>query len=128
MLPGCIYHIGNGGIKINIRDIQTNGAAQNLGLIDRTLRFFLGWAMLVCGYCAIERVEYLICGAGILLLSGYPLMTSILGWDPLFQENDSRSCNIKGRDELSGSAPLEAGAALYCELGHDHYCGEQVRD
>lgn len=58
--------------------------AQNLDLIDRALRFFIGVSMLDFGYFTLEKVEYVSYGLGVLLLSEYPLMTAILGWDPFY--------------------------------------------
>jgi len=76
--------------------------------------------MLAFGYSEIEKVEYLFYGVGILLLSEYPLMTSILGWDPIYQIIGSRLCSIFKRYDLYNSLPLEADSALYCKLAPDH--------
>ena len=76
--------------------------------------------MLALGYSAIDDLEYLFFGVGILLLSEYPLLTSILGWDPLYLVTGSRSCSIEERREPYCSLALEVNTALFCKLGPDN--------
>ena len=76
--------------------------------------------MLAFGYSAIDDLEYLIFGVGILLLSEYPLLTSILGWDPLYLVIGSRSCSIEEKRESYCSLSLEVDTALFCKLAPDY--------
>ena len=124
ILRGCNYNQNNGALNISTHDAQTGRPVENLGLTDRALRFITGLAMLVFGYFAIENVEYLFLGAVIILLSEYPLMTSILGWDPLYPVTGSRSCSIEKRRELYGPLSLEVDVALYCKLAPDYFYDE----
>lgn len=88
------------------------GVAQNLGLFDRIARLVLGWSLL--GYAAFD----LMFGGATaswhgfaMIIAIYPLMTGMLGQDPLYALIHARSCDTQGRNQC-GTMPFEIAAAL----------------
>lgn len=106
-------------------------APQNLGLFDRIARFAIGVAMLGGGSVFViqagELHAYTVMEAGMLVMmiaSVYPLMTAILGYDPLYSLAHVRSCSDSGRNQC-GTFPYQVRAALgkapkYCEVSDQH--------
>ena len=47
-----------------------------------------------------------------ILLAVYPLMTTMMGWDPIYQLFGARSCSIEGGRNQCGTLPYEVDAAL----------------
>ena len=92
---------------------HTNGVIQNLGWLDRVLRFTVG-AVLLAMPCflivsgAMEVTWYLV---GAMLLSVYPLMTSVIGIDQIYNFFHVRSCGTSARNQC-GTFPYEIDAAL----------------
>lgn len=98
---------------------------QNLGLLDRLLRTFIGVAMLAGGIgyflylgeqSLTEGVMQIASGVEIgtivmILLSIYPLLTAILGVDPFYRAAGIRSCGDSGRNQC-GTFPFEVEAAV----------------
>ena len=96
-------------------DTMTSGLEpiQNLGLIDRVVRailatVFLGGAIahLMLYGTFITPVHGL-----VMVLSIYPALTSIVGWDPFYQMIGGKSCGIGERNQC-GTLPYEIDAAL----------------
>jgi hypothetical protein len=98
---------------------------QNTGLFDRTIRFLIGGAMLAGGIAYLNLVsEPLAQTTGIvafivMILSLYPLLTALVGVDPIYAAAGIRSCNDSGRNQC-GTLPYQIMAILgkaprYCE-------------
>jgi len=85
---------------------------QNIGLTDRIVRFFVGGALLAAGCLWIAEGGPATYGVGTVLLSLYPLMTTMMGWDPLYQITGARSCRVDGNSNVCGTFPFEVDAAL----------------
>jgi hypothetical protein len=88
------------------------GVVQNMGLIDRMARFVIGGVLLgsVIGYLQSTSSTMLDWHAYIGLVSIYPFMTAILGWDPLYHLFGTRTCSLEGRHQC-GTFPYELDAA-----------------
>jgi len=89
------------------------GVPQNLGWLDRVLRFTVG-AVLLALPCflmvsGIMEVTWYLVGA--MLLSVYPLMTSIIGIDQIYSFFNVKSCGMSARNQC-GTFPYEIDAAL----------------
>lgn len=105
-------------------------ASQNLGLIDRALRFAIGTAVLVGGVVFLNEASALLAqSAGItvfilLMASIYPLLTALVGVDPLYSIARIRSCSDSGRNQC-GTFPYQIMAMMgkapkYCESADEH--------
>lgn len=86
---------------------------QNLGWLDRVLRFVTGVVLLAipCFLIlsgAMETTWYLVAS---MLLSVYPLMTSIIGVDQVYKFLGVKSCGTSDRNQC-GTFPYEVDAAL----------------
>ncbi len=115
------------------RSEQVN-ASQNIGLIDRVLRFGIGVAMLAGGAYYVAQAGalhlYTTMEAAMLvsmLVSIYPLMTAVLGVDPFYFAIGIRSGNSNGRDQC-GTFPYQVRAAFgkaprYCESADERSLG-----
>ena len=88
---------------------------QNIGLIDRMFRFFGGGAMLAAGCLMLVMDLHTLTAAVIALLAVYPLMTTIMGWDPIYQMFGARTCSLKGGRNACGTFPFEVDSVL----GHE---------
>ena len=82
---------------MNTHETQMSVPVKNLGLINRFVRLFIGGAMFVVGWYAIVGLGHVFYGVVISLVSAYPLITAMLGWDPLFQVSGSRRYSAEGR-------------------------------
>lgn len=112
------------------------GAAQNMGLVDRVLRFILGLALIVVVLMELGNGEALGMYAYLPIIAIYPLMTAILGWDPLYHLGHVRSCQASGRNSC-GTLPYEVEAAVGkkvecgdgydCSLAGSHHAHESHR-
>jgi hypothetical protein len=86
---------------------------QNLGLADRFIRFFGGGALLAIGVVTLTIAEIAsIWSAVAILLSVYPLMTTVMGWDPFYQMMGTRTCSVEEGRTQCGTFPYEMDAAL----------------
>lgn len=88
---------------------------ENIGLIDRMVRFFGGGALMAFGVYSVINTSHTVASATAILLAVYPLMTTIMGWDPFYQLIGGRSCSLEGGRNQCGTLPYELDAAL----GHD---------
>jgi Inner membrane protein YgaP-like, transmembrane domain len=84
---------------------------QNLGTVDRVIRCVLAVALFGASIAHMLLFgTYLTPVHGLIaLLSVYPALTGILGWDPFYQMAHVKSCRNKGRDQ-SGTLPFESDA------------------
>ena len=93
------------------RVIAKLGVAQNLSLLDRLFRFVIG-----IGLIAVAAVT-LITGSAVtwqgfaILLSIYPLMTGMLGVDPVYSLFNKKTCGINDRNQC-GTIPYQVDAAM----------------
>lgn len=89
---------------------------QNLGIVDRMIRFFGGGVLLAGGVLGMLAGETgLVWAAVLIILSIYPLMTTMMGWDPFYHMAGARTCSLEGGRNQCGTFPYEVDAAL----GHE---------
>lgn len=88
---------------------------ENIGLVDRFMRFPSGTALMVYGVVKIILSGQDIISAAAILLAVYPLMTTCMGWDPIYQLFGARSCSPAGGRNQCGTFPYELDSAL----GHE---------
>ena len=84
----------------------------NLGLVDRTIRFFGGGVLLAYGVVDIALRGNNAVAAVAIVLSVYPLLTTVMGWDPFYQLIGGRSCSLESGRNQCGTLPFELDAAL----------------
>jgi len=84
----------------------------NLGLVDRMVRFFGGGVLLGYGVVDIAVHGNNVVAAVAIVLAIYPLMTTVMGWDPFYQLIGGRSCNLEGGRHQCGTLPFELDAIL----------------
>lgn len=80
------------------------GIVQNTGFFDRILRITVGIILLAGGMISLAIAETVSRQGYAMLLSLYPLVTGIIGWDPFYC---FRCRDIDGRDRC-GSLLSEA--------------------
>lgn len=91
------------------------GVIQNLGIVDRVVRVAIGVLLLGGSALHLSVIDGVVgWHAYAKLISIYPLLTAMLGWDPLYSLFSVRSCNLTGRNQC-GTLPYELDAAM----GHD---------
>lgn len=103
---------------------QNLGVVQNVGLADRTIRVILGLLMLGGPlYYLIVMDASVSWHAYVALLAIYPLMTGMLGWDPLYLAVNVKSCGVTERNQC-GTLPYQVDAAMghhpHPERDYDH--------
>ncbi len=89
------------------------GVIQNVGWLDRVVRVLVGMAMLVYPAVMIltsetEQSPWLLYS---MLLSIYPWLTGIVGFDPIYEQFVIRTCDTSDRNPC-GTFPYEIDAAL----------------
>lgn len=86
---------------------------QNIGLADRVIRTIIGVALLGGGMYVVLSGNTISWEAYLMAVSVYPLLTAILGWDPVYGAMGTRTCRIDGdgRNQC-GTFPYEVDAAL----------------
>ena len=84
----------------------------NIGLVDRMLRLSIGAAMLAGGVVSMLSHAVLTWEPYAILISVYPLMTSMLGWDPFYATLDTRTCSLAGGRNACGTFPYELDAMI----------------
>ncbi|MBI5450995.1 MAG: DUF2892 domain-containing protein [Gammaproteobacteria bacterium] len=89
------------------------GVIQNIGLTDRLIRGLATTGLLLGPVYHLELAGggFTVWHGLLMLLSVYPAITAILGWDPFYQMADARSCKDTGRNQC-GTLPYEVDAAL----------------
>ncbi|MBL1433561.1 MAG: DUF2892 domain-containing protein [Gammaproteobacteria bacterium] len=84
----------------------------NMGLIDRAIRFFVGGALIFIGVISLVVTDTVqIWQALLVLFSVYPLMTCMMGWDPVYQVLSIRTGADYGRN-VTGTLPYQVDAAM----------------
>lgn len=97
----------------------------NIGLADRMLRVFIGTALLAGGIVSMFNTAVLSWEPYAMLISVYPLMTSMLRWDPLYAALSARTCSLEGGRNACGTFPFEvdalvSGDTLVPDSDYDH--------
>ena len=103
------------------KEKKSSFVPENLGWLDRLLRFIIGTAMMAAAF------TYLIIGSTtpawlteqaprawpyyFLLIAIYPFVTAILGRDPVYALFNVKSCDTSPRN-ICGSFPFEIDTAL----------------
>lgn len=85
---------------------------ENIGLVDRMVRFVAGGALMTFGILKIVLTGNDVVSATAILLAVYPLMTTCMGWDPFYHLIGGRSCSLEGGRNQCGTLPYEVDAAL----------------
>ena len=86
--------------------------AENIGLADRMVRFFGGGALMTFGILSALLTKHDVVSAIAILLAVYPLMTTVMGWDPIYQLFGARTCKLDGGRQECGTLPYEVESAL----------------
>ena len=89
--------------------------AENIGLVDRMVRFFAGGILMTYGVLSAFLTGHDVVSATAILLAVYPLMTTMMGWDPFYEIFGARSCQLEGGRNQCGTLPYELDSAL----GHE---------
>jgi len=97
---------------MNTQQTHKLAPVQNIGITDRLARFFIGGGMLGVGAYYELTIGPNFFDVGLMLLSIYPLMTTLMGWDPVYQILGAKSCSIEGGRNVCGTFPYEVDAAL----------------
>lgn len=86
---------------------------QNLGFLDRTVRFVIGAAMLAVPYFMLTQQGAVVepWQAWLMVLSVYPCLTGILGIDPIYRVFGKKSCDLSNRNRC-GSYPFQVDALI----------------
>ncbi len=88
------------------------GVIQNLGWLDRVVRTVAGVSVLAFALNALSmNADNVTWAFYLVLLSVYPLLTGMIGWDPIYQSVTVRSCGTSDRNPC-GTFPFEVDAAL----------------
>lgn len=85
---------------------------ENIGLVDRIVRSVGGGALMILGIVSILETGHTNMSAAAILLAVYPLMTAMIGWDPIYQLFGARTCNPQSGRNQCGTMPYEVDAAL----------------
>lgn len=96
---------------------------QNLNIVDRFMRLLLGVTLLGLVIVTLKEGDSFGWNIYIMLGAIYPLMTAIMGWDPLYAVLGIRSCNKEGC-LACGTFPFQLDAAFgnkpIPSIDHDH--------
>ena len=93
--------------------IEKLGVIQNLGWLDRVIRILAGSALLIYPVFLVVTTESQQAQWPFysMLLSIYPWLTGIAGFDPVYKLFAIRTCDTSARNPC-GTFPFEVDAAL----------------
>lgn len=108
---------------MNTTPAEKTQPIQNMGIVDRTIRFVLGSGLIgtVVLYYDMEHPMLNIYGQiALVVVALYPLWTCNVGWDPVYALFGLRSGNDTGRNQC-GTLPYQVKAAAgkapkYCDI------------
>lgn len=100
------------------------GPVQNMGWIDRTVRVAIGAALILVVLFEMQKGSPIGPYAYLPILAIYPLMTGLLGWDPLYAAGHIKSCDISpDSHNKCGTFLFEVESAMgkdvQCNDGYD---------
>jgi hypothetical protein len=84
---------------------------QNMGWLDRVVRVILGSVLLAFAISALGPGTTPPWALYVALVSVYPLLTGIIGWDPIYEAVTVKTCGTSERNPC-GTFPFEVDAAL----------------
>ena len=87
------------------------GVVQNVSLFDRLVRLFIAAALITGASASYLEVQQLTWEGYAILVSIYPALTGILGWDPFYALLNTRTCGLSERNQC-GTFPYQVDAAL----------------
>lgn len=87
------------------------GVIQNLGWLERVIRVVLSGVLLGMPMYFLEISHPSTWYYVSMLLAAYPLLTGIIGIDPVYKSLNLRTCDTSQRNQC-GSFPYEVDAAL----------------
>ena len=101
------------------------GIVENTSVLDRIIRTLIGVALLVPMIVQLqvsmtdpEAIKELTWQSYAALISVYPLMTAMLGWDPFYAMFHARTCGTSDRNRC-GTVSYQVDAALGHHPDHD---------
>ena len=101
---------------------QSLGAVQNLGWLDRTVRLIIGAALIAVVLFELGQGNTLGWQAYLPIVAIYPLLSGMLGWDPLYATGHVKSCDTSSRNKC-GTYLFEVESAMgkdvSCNDGYD---------
>ena len=94
--------------------MQKLDVVQNEGLVDRVFRFVIGAIMLAIGSIGVAITPHITWWESTLIIvSVYPLLTAILGYDPFYSLFKAKTCSLDADSKNAcGSFPYEVDAAM----------------
>ncbi|MFC1748591.1 DUF2892 domain-containing protein [Pseudomonadota bacterium] len=97
------------------------GPVQNMGWFDRIARVIVGAALILAVLYEMQKGVPIGGYAYLPILAIYPLMTGILGWDPLYAAGHIKSC------DMSDDSHNKCGTFLFeveSAMGKDMKCND----
>lgn len=86
---------------------------QNLSWVDRSVRFVIGLALLFVPMLMLtmssQEASWHI---GAFIVSFYPILTALIGWDPVYQLFKVRSCG-DSKENSCGTFPFQVASAMH---------------
>ncbi|NOX26920.1 MAG: DUF2892 domain-containing protein [Gammaproteobacteria bacterium] len=83
----------------------------NIGLIDRVARILLGATLVGGAITSILNSSVVTWQVYVALFAIYPLMTGMLGWDPVYAVGHTKTCDLSDRNRC-GTFPYQIDAML----------------
>lgn len=91
--------------------VEKLGVVQNLGLVDRGFRFAIGIALITFAAITLVTGSAVTWQGFAILFSIYPLMTGMLGIDPVYSLFHKKTCGLNDRNQC-GTIPYQVDAAM----------------
>ena len=95
----------------------------NLGLVDRVVRVLFGAALMGGAITSLFNSSVVTWQVYAALFAVYPLMTGMLGWDPLYAVGHTKTCDLSDRNRC-GTFPYQIDAILgrnpISDEGHEY--------
>ncbi|MBL1293677.1 MAG: DUF2892 domain-containing protein [Thiotrichales bacterium] len=83
----------------------------NIDLIDRVARILLGATLVGGAITSILNSSVVTWQVSVALFAIYPLMTGMLGWDPVYAVGHKKACDLSNRNRC-GTFPYQIDAIL----------------
>ena len=112
---------------------EKSHVTQNMGFMDRAVRLFIGVIIMGFAYfigmsgvtgANLGSHEWNVWGSYAMVIALYPILTGMLGWEPLYAMFGVRGCDDAGRNQC-GTLPYQFKALIghspkYCESDAEH--------